>query len=627
MVSQAPLLHHRPRAPAHSRRTAAPPMAPSNRRAHATIRSPPCSSRCSSSLPWSVRPRPTSHRRPRPSRSRAPPHPSSRRPIPSPPPPDARRRPRAHRRATAAPPTAEPTAEPDRRPDPRSRPTRPRPPPRPTAPSPEPTPSRAPRGAVRAPPASVEPRRRSHRPLPGHAQAPAPTPPPSSAGIGRARAPRADRTFQRAFRGFAARLDKASSGPPCSPTRTSSPIVPDEKIELTAQTIPTGVSRVGDQGQPDRRDRQRRRARRRRHRDRRHRRRQGRGPERRRATDCSSGNAVDRPARAATSRATARMSPAPPPRSTTTSAWSAWPPAPGSGASASSTTAARACCRGTSAASTGSSTSATRTTRADRCSRSVNMSVTKWGKDDGACGTENNDILHAGHLPARQRRHHRRGRGGQRLGLGRRPACRRRTTRSSPCRPSPTPTASPAPHGGNRCYSWGGYDSDDTFANFSNYGRDVDIMAPGKCIWSTLRTGSYGVHERHEHGLADRRRRRRPVQGQPPDGDPRRRQGRPPAPGQPGLQDLDRSGRQPGQAARRQPARHARLVRLPGVESPPCRSPTAAARPPLPVTITRSSTHFERVRFKVERPALRLDRDLGAEQPHRLLGQRRRPST
>lgn len=40
--------------------------------------------------------------------------------------------------------------------------------------------------------------------------------------------------------------------------------------------------------------------------------------------------------------------------------------------------------------------------------------------------------------------------------------------------------------GGNRCYSWGGYDQDDTFADFSNYGADVDLIAPGKCILSTV---------------------------------------------------------------------------------------------------------------------------------------------
>ena len=46
--------------------------------------------------------------------------------------------------------------------------------------------------------------------------------------------------------------------------------------------------------------------------------------------------------------------------------------------------------------------------------------------------------------------------------------------------------------GDNSCYSWGSYDTDDTFANFSNYGADVDLIAPGKCIWSTLPGGRYG---------------------------------------------------------------------------------------------------------------------------------------
>ena len=47
--------------------------------------------------------------------------------------------------------------------------------------------------------------------------------------------------------------------------------------------------------------------------------------------------------------------------------------------------------------------------------------------------------------------------------------------------------------GGNACYSWGSYDSDDTFANFSNYGGDVDLIAPGKCILSTLPGNRYGT--------------------------------------------------------------------------------------------------------------------------------------
>ncbi len=46
--------------------------------------------------------------------------------------------------------------------------------------------------------------------------------------------------------------------------------------------------------------------------------------------------------------------------------------------------------------------------------------------------------------------------------------------------------------GGPLCYSWASYDVDDTFADFSNYGHDVDLIAPGKCIFSTLPGNRYG---------------------------------------------------------------------------------------------------------------------------------------
>ena len=46
--------------------------------------------------------------------------------------------------------------------------------------------------------------------------------------------------------------------------------------------------------------------------------------------------------------------------------------------------------------------------------------------------------------------------------------------------------------GGPACWSWNGYDKDDTFADFSDYGADVDIIAPGKCIRSTV-PGGYGT--------------------------------------------------------------------------------------------------------------------------------------
>jgi subtilisin family serine protease len=43
------------------------------------------------------------------------------------------------------------------------------------------------------------------------------------------------------------------------------------------------------------------------------------------------------------------------------------------------------------------------------------------------------------------------------------------------------------------CTSFGGRDVDDTFADFSNYGNDVDLIAPGVCIRSTYLGSSYGI--------------------------------------------------------------------------------------------------------------------------------------
>ena len=73
--------------------------------------------------------------------------------------------------------------------------------------------------------------------------------------------------------------------------------------------------------------------------------------------------------------------------------------------------------------------------------------------------------------------------------------------------------------GGNRCYSWGGYDKDDTFADFSNYGGDVDLIAPGKCILSTIADRRLRLHVGHVDGRPDRHRRGRAVQVEPPERD------------------------------------------------------------------------------------------------------------
>ena len=118
------------------------------------------------------------------------------------------------------------------------------------------------------------------------------------------------------------------------------------------------------------------------------------------------------------------------------------------------------------------------------------MSVTKPGSDDHNCGFTNNDPLHqaicrvvAGGITvvaAAANDHH-------------------NAAKNIPASYDEVITVSALADtdgkaggvGGNRCYSWGTYDKDDTFANFSNYGGDVDIIAPGKCIMSTIPGARY----------------------------------------------------------------------------------------------------------------------------------------
>ncbi len=115
----------------------------------------------------------------------------------------------------------------------------------------------------------------------------------------------------------------------------------------------------------------------------------------------------------------------------------------------------------------------------------VNMSVTKAGSDDGDCGFTVRDPLHQAIcrlvasgvtvVAAAANDSH-------------------NAAKNIPASYNEVITVSaladtdgkPGGLGGNRCFSWGGYDSDDTFANFSNYGGDVDLIAPGKCIMSTV---------------------------------------------------------------------------------------------------------------------------------------------
>jgi subtilisin family serine protease len=118
----------------------------------------------------------------------------------------------------------------------------------------------------------------------------------------------------------------------------------------------------------------------------------------------------------------------------------------------------------------------------------VNMSVAKSGRDDANCGATNKDILHAAicRLVA--------------SGVTVVAAAGNDSSTASllvPASYNEVITVSaladsdgkPGGLGGNRCYSWGTYDKDDTFADFSNRGSDVDLIAPGKCIWSTVPGG------------------------------------------------------------------------------------------------------------------------------------------
>ncbi|MEJ7696456.1 MAG: S8 family serine peptidase [Candidatus Limnocylindrales bacterium] len=90
------------------------------------------------------------------------------------------------------------------------------------------------------------------------------------------------------------------------------------------------------------------------------------------------------------------------------------------------------------------------------------------------------------------------------------------------------------PGGGapSTCSSFSSADVDDTFADFSNYGAAVDLIAPGKCIYSTYPTNKstgtgYAGPVGHVDGDAARRGRDRPVQGRSPCCHARRGPGRP----------------------------------------------------------------------------------------------------
>ncbi|HEY3164464.1 MAG TPA: S8 family serine peptidase [Candidatus Limnocylindrales bacterium] len=118
----------------------------------------------------------------------------------------------------------------------------------------------------------------------------------------------------------------------------------------------------------------------------------------------------------------------------------------------------------------------------------ANMSVAKWGSDDRNCGNTNKDILHKAicRLVATGVTVVAAAGNDSGSAAARVPAAYNEVITVSALADT---DGKPGGLGGNRCYSWGSYDRDDTFADFSNFGSDVDLIAPGKCIWSTVPGG------------------------------------------------------------------------------------------------------------------------------------------
>jgi hypothetical protein len=114
----------------------------------------------------------------------------------------------------------------------------------------------------------------------------------------------------------------------------------------------------------------------------------------------------------------------------------------------------------------------------------VNMSVAKTGSDDANCGRTNKDILHQAicRLYAAGITVVAAAANASKSAAGFVPAAYNEAITVSALADT---DGRPGGGGGNKCYSWGTYDRDDTFADFSNYGSDVDLIAPGKCILST----------------------------------------------------------------------------------------------------------------------------------------------
>ena len=290
---------------------------------------------------------------------------------------------------------------------------------------------------------------------------------------------RADRTFSRAIRGFTASLD-AGQRKALLKDPTVAAIVPDEIIHLTAQTIPTGVSRIGAKYSP-----------------------------------VANINGLDERVDADVAIVDTGIGPHPDLNiaggyNCSSSNRAAWADNNGHGTHVAGTVAALDNGFGVVGVAPGARLWAVKILNDDgygylswyvcgldwilaqrdpnASSRplieAVNMSVAKAGADDANCGKTNDDILHqaicrlvAGGITVVAAAANDGASASHRV-----PAAYNEVITVSALADTDGKAGG---LGGKRCYSWGAYDKDDTFADFSNYGYDVDLIAPGKCIWST----------------------------------------------------------------------------------------------------------------------------------------------